>query len=418
MESQIQCPVCTLYLHVGMNLQDHLDTHPKEKVISALVNLMLVQQRANDDDPNNFQCSRYEPLADDIQAVTSEQNESKCIPTQKTNQLNYYTPVKQQTSHPVMILNRAGAFHEKPGASCENVQRQKVSTILPTVSVSTGKFHLIATKTSQNIPPPPPYDASVLESFTHRLAYQRNQSTTTPVVTPPENSSVSNQGCNENGRVSAEQESSLVRNRSSDGTVNLLSTQYHLQKGDSNKSQTDSECNENAHSELSQNMISKSNHLNETNVECEQDESESITNPEDYSLENVDNDESLSVIHLNNSHIKQEKILGQPSKNSEKTSERRKFGLKVLSNVKVPPNTVLNVSTLNSQFSEAINSKNMIIIGSSSSSSSSNSSSSAIVNVKLKSPEQSHVERKRTHTMKKLGETRDEKSTETTVSNF
>lgn len=41
---EIQCPVCTLYLHIGMSLQDHLDTHPKEQVIKALVNITLVQQ--------------------------------------------------------------------------------------------------------------------------------------------------------------------------------------------------------------------------------------------------------------------------------------------------------------------------------------------------------------------------------------
>ncbi|XP_050073404.1 uncharacterized protein LOC126561328 [Anopheles maculipalpis] len=34
----IECPVCTLYLRSGMTLAEHLDTHPKENVIKALVN--------------------------------------------------------------------------------------------------------------------------------------------------------------------------------------------------------------------------------------------------------------------------------------------------------------------------------------------------------------------------------------------
>ncbi|XP_072929397.1 uncharacterized protein [Epargyreus clarus] len=35
-QSRVQCPVCTLYLHSGMSLESHLDTHPKDQVIKAL----------------------------------------------------------------------------------------------------------------------------------------------------------------------------------------------------------------------------------------------------------------------------------------------------------------------------------------------------------------------------------------------
>uniref|UniRef100_A0A1A9ZEA2 C2H2-type domain-containing protein n=1 Tax=Glossina pallidipes TaxID=7398 RepID=A0A1A9ZEA2_GLOPL len=41
MVKNIQCPVCTLYLHAGMNLCDHLETHPKEQVIKALVEMTI-----------------------------------------------------------------------------------------------------------------------------------------------------------------------------------------------------------------------------------------------------------------------------------------------------------------------------------------------------------------------------------------
>ncbi|XP_037884602.1 LOW QUALITY PROTEIN: uncharacterized protein LOC119634460 [Glossina fuscipes] len=41
MVKNIQCPVCTLYLHAGMNLCDHLETHPKEQVIKALVDMTI-----------------------------------------------------------------------------------------------------------------------------------------------------------------------------------------------------------------------------------------------------------------------------------------------------------------------------------------------------------------------------------------
>lgn len=39
MDQLVQCPVCTLYLHNGMSLESHLDTHPKDQVIKALCSL-------------------------------------------------------------------------------------------------------------------------------------------------------------------------------------------------------------------------------------------------------------------------------------------------------------------------------------------------------------------------------------------
>ncbi|KAI8421217.1 hypothetical protein MSG28_008280 [Choristoneura fumiferana] len=39
MEQLVQCPVCTLFLHNGMTLESHLDTHPKDQVIKALCTL-------------------------------------------------------------------------------------------------------------------------------------------------------------------------------------------------------------------------------------------------------------------------------------------------------------------------------------------------------------------------------------------
>ncbi|XP_063827684.1 uncharacterized protein LOC135077022 [Ostrinia nubilalis] len=39
MDQMVQCPVCTLYLHNGITLESHLDTHPKDQVIKALCNL-------------------------------------------------------------------------------------------------------------------------------------------------------------------------------------------------------------------------------------------------------------------------------------------------------------------------------------------------------------------------------------------
>lgn len=113
MDSQIQCPVCTLYLHVGMNLQDHLNTHPKDQVISALVNMTLLQQRSNDENSNNFECSRYEPLtaSDDLNSSAD-----KTLPKAFQNQqqsITYFAPISQQTSHQLMIVNGTQVFHDQ-----------------------------------------------------------------------------------------------------------------------------------------------------------------------------------------------------------------------------------------------------------------------------------------------------------------
>ncbi|XP_050677839.1 uncharacterized protein LOC126974402 isoform X2 [Leptidea sinapis] len=46
MDQRVQCPVCTLYLHNGMSLESHLDTHPKDQVIKALCSLSA--KKSND----------------------------------------------------------------------------------------------------------------------------------------------------------------------------------------------------------------------------------------------------------------------------------------------------------------------------------------------------------------------------------
>ncbi|CAH0582870.1 unnamed protein product [Chrysodeixis includens] len=47
MDQLVQCPVCTLFLHNGMTLESHLDTHPKDQVIKALCSLTSSKQGSN-----------------------------------------------------------------------------------------------------------------------------------------------------------------------------------------------------------------------------------------------------------------------------------------------------------------------------------------------------------------------------------
>lgn len=73
MESKLQCPVCTLYLHVGMDLQTHLDTHPKDQVIKALVNLTMMTKSCNVPNTNNVP-SKYAPIAENAFGQEVNQN--------------------------------------------------------------------------------------------------------------------------------------------------------------------------------------------------------------------------------------------------------------------------------------------------------------------------------------------------------
>ena len=46
MQGVMACPVCTLYLREGMSMQSHLNTHPKDQVIEALVRLYTSESKA------------------------------------------------------------------------------------------------------------------------------------------------------------------------------------------------------------------------------------------------------------------------------------------------------------------------------------------------------------------------------------
>uniref|UniRef100_A0A8D9A2X1 Zinc finger protein 629 n=1 Tax=Cacopsylla melanoneura TaxID=428564 RepID=A0A8D9A2X1_9HEMI len=50
--NMVQCPVCTLYLREGITLKEHLDTHPKDKVIEALVSSSEEKHAAVVNQPN------------------------------------------------------------------------------------------------------------------------------------------------------------------------------------------------------------------------------------------------------------------------------------------------------------------------------------------------------------------------------
>lgn len=199
MHSQIQCPVCTLYLHVGMNLHVHLDTHPKDQVIRALVNMTVVQSHVEDEPINQMKCSRYAPLSDDSAVTTAN-----TVPN---------TPLVEPTlaAAPVAAAVKPVELH------CP------ILTVVPEPNIplsvppaEPARQPQINQLQSSSLPPPPPYGeykklCAIVRSDSNTTGistYARNhilqEATNNPTVTPSEIQS------------QAEEETSYMRNGEED----------------------------------------------------------------------------------------------------------------------------------------------------------------------------------------------------------
>lgn len=220
MQNQIQCPVCTLYLHVGMNLQIHLETHPKDQVISALVNLTLLQQNTNenDDEVAEFRCSTYSPLTqENVPQTTPITSTDPILPKQRaieyhSNELtapattcNAIEKQQQQqqpavppqesmtltknTQQQVMIVNSCSTTRVIRNDVTPQKQAILSSQILNNALPPVGKDSQTTTTTNTNVstklapiiftaqqilPPPPPYD---INNSTYKRIFHQGQFT-------------------------------------------------------------------------------------------------------------------------------------------------------------------------------------------------------------------------------------------------
>lgn len=193
MQSQIQCPVCTLYLHVGMNLQVHLETHPKDQVIAALVNLTLLQQNTNENDEEvtQFRCSTYSPLTQE-NVPQQPQTQADNLPKQRA--IEYHpipeaetpatAPTTTASSHistvmgsaatapittpkntQLMILNSCSTrVIRQDIAPLQTISSSQIFNNSIPVQKSVASATTVATSApitftaQQLLPPPPPYD--------------------------------------------------------------------------------------------------------------------------------------------------------------------------------------------------------------------------------------------------------------------
>lgn len=234
-------------------------------------------------------------------------------------------------------------------------------------------------KIAQAIPPPPPYHASIQDSLTVRNAIQRNeinqittqiqQSCSTNVfnVTATSNStltaniSTTSNALYVNSSDSASKQCENNKNGNKQLTTIASEKDQHIQSDSSNG------INANIASDKCENRSNNINN-NSSNSNSNSNYHDSSSN-ESHEIQPNDNDnEQQNDSRLKNESFSATVTTATPTTstttNVEHLSEKRMKGLKVLSNVQVSPNTILNVSTLNSQMNDSISMNNMIIVGS------------------------------------------------------
>ncbi|CAH2269700.1 jg18941 [Pararge aegeria aegeria] len=105
MDTRVQCPVCTLYLHSGMSLESHLDTHPKDQVIKALCSLSAKSTGFGSRTPTphserSFRSRSRTPATDDGRWAGSHRTSENDRYWRRTPSRNKSTPLSSRTGTP------------------------------------------------------------------------------------------------------------------------------------------------------------------------------------------------------------------------------------------------------------------------------------------------------------------------------
>lgn len=89
MEQQ-QCPICMLFLLPGMNLQDHLDTHPKDMIIKALLSAKTEPPKSSNETSATVFLTTSAPFSNQSQATHIYQEQQQ----QSNHQQNTHQPLQ------------------------------------------------------------------------------------------------------------------------------------------------------------------------------------------------------------------------------------------------------------------------------------------------------------------------------------
>lgn len=371
MESQIQCPVCTLYLHAGMNLQDHLESHPKEKVIAALVNLTLFQQQSNDECNEDYDCNQYETpghLLETQRARIPPSVATRTYHHQNNHAITSFGgPIQQhsaaQTAHQVMIVDRTRVFHERSNVAINDEGcKRRISTngAQPKIrTIPVQALQLITTnglainQQIQTLRPPPPYCVSVKDNLIRQSGsfFQQNESNSQTIEHFSDELQRNRYPSHELSTATADQYAVNIN------AVTAFEANEHRKKSTQNIYNADDYLQVEQEDEYDPNEDGKEQHAN-ANTE----ENLTPAGDTDTHQEATDQIASPSVV----AEQSKEEIAGSNFK-----LEKRTAGLQVISNVKVTPNTVLNMTSLNSQIGDTVSMKDVFIIGAASTSSTS-----------------------------------------------
>ncbi|KAM7362406.1 uncharacterized protein ACRADG_013115 isoform 1-T5 [Cochliomyia hominivorax] len=113
MTENVQCPVCTLYLHAGMNLSDHLETHPKEQVIRALVQMTISGTGIGGSNNNTLasvlagESSSSSSIGNGNKKPTNNELDEKPVPNLNDKELNISSANSSSSSPSASLSNSA-----------------------------------------------------------------------------------------------------------------------------------------------------------------------------------------------------------------------------------------------------------------------------------------------------------------------
>jgi len=97
----VACPVCTLYLREGISLQKHLDTHPKEQVIDALIKASASSLQTQQQQQQALPASAATSLPLSLQPQAALQTPTSIQAPQASSQVSQNTHISTQSPYPV-----------------------------------------------------------------------------------------------------------------------------------------------------------------------------------------------------------------------------------------------------------------------------------------------------------------------------
>lgn len=174
MENLVTCPICTLYLHPGMSLQTHLDTHPKDMIIQALL-------MANTGPPSSSQNqSTPSCTTNPIPVTTPAPLSPQIYQTQQQHQQSA-TPHHQQINK--IVKSDSTTYNNISNNKPHNVIFGKPS---PVTSNSSGNYRI----QQISIDALPMHHSSAQNP--HTITLKPAYCTTTSLVAPPKLSAMPN----------------------------------------------------------------------------------------------------------------------------------------------------------------------------------------------------------------------------------